>query len=298
MYKYDIALLTESRYLDPHDPNDYVRNILTEDRLMRAALEKKGLRVTRVDWADPDFDWSSVRAAIFRTTWDYFLRFDEFSVWLNDVSAKTRLINPIELIRWNIDKHYLLELKNNGINIPPTRIIECGEKITLEELHNETGWKETVLKPTVSGGGKDTYRLNSKNLVAHESIFQSLISHEAMMLQPYITSIESHGEVALMVIGGKFTHAVLKKAKAGEFRVQDDFGGTVHLYNPSKEEIAFAEHVVSVCSPAPMYARVDVLLDNEGKPSVSELELIEPELWFRFHPPAADILADKIYKSL
>ncbi len=298
MKTFDIALLTESRYLAPVNPNNYARNILTEDLLMREALERKGLRVTRVDWADPDFDWTSTSAALFRTTWDYFDRFPEFTRWLDIVSTKTRLINPIELIRWNMDKHYLRDLDNKDIAIPPTRIIEKGEAITLRELYAETGWNDSVVKPTVSGGGRHTYRLHPENLADHESIFQTLILNEAMILQPYLRSIETRGEVALMVIGGQFSHAILKRAKEGDFRVQDDFGGTVHPYTPTPEEIEFAEHVVSVCTPQPLYARVDLMFDNNDQPVVSELELIEPEMWFRFHPPAADVLAEIIYNSM
>jgi glutathione synthase/RimK-type ligase-like ATP-grasp enzyme len=298
MKTFDIALLTESRYLAPVNPNNYARNILTEDQLMREALERKGLRVTRVDWADPDFDWATTSAALFRTTWDYFDRFAEFTRWLEIASAKTRLINPIELIRWNMDKHYLLDLEHKGIAIPPSRIIEKGEAITLRDLHAETGWSDSVVKPTVSGGGRHTYRLQPENLAGHESIFQTLILNEAMMLQPYFRSIESRGEIALMVIGGRFSHAILKRAKEGDFRVQDDFGGTMHPYTPTPKEIEFAEHVVSVCTPQPLYARVDLMFDDNDRPAVSELEIIEPELWFRYHPAAADVLAEIIYHSM
>lgn len=294
MHTFDITLLTESRYLNPVNPNAYAGNILTEDRLMRNALEKKGLKVARADWADPHFDWSSTSAALFRTTWDYFDQCEKFTRWLDHVSSKTRLINPIELIRWNMDKHYLLDLAENTIAIPETRIIEKGSTITLRDLHSETGWSETVLKPTVSGGGRHTYRLHSETIAEHESIFQSLIVNEAMMLQPYLGKIESRGEIALMVIGGKYSHAILKKAKPGDFRVQDDFGGTVHEYTPTRQEIEFAEYVVSVCNPQPIYARVDAIFDDRDRLVVSELELIEPEMWFRFHLPAADVLADRI----
>ncbi len=293
---YDITLLTDSRYVNPANPNQYVQNILAEDGLVRQALEKKGLRVTRVDWADPNFDWSSTGAALFRTTWDYFHRFNEFMRWLDRASTQTQFINPVELIRWNVDKHYLRDLQNKEIHIPQTIFVEQGETITLKELHRTTGWKETVLKPAVSGGGRHTYRLNEKNFSLYENIFQEMISNEAMMLQPFLPNVITHGEIALMVIGGKFTHAILKRARSGDFRVQDDFGGTVHSYQPANDEITFAEHVVSVCSPTPTYARVDVILDDDKRLAVSELELIEPEMWLRFFPTAAERLAEMIVK--
>jgi len=295
---FDVVLLTESRYHQPTEVDWYIENILTEDSMVKDALEKKGLKVTRVDWANPNFDWSSTEIALFRTTWDYFHRFDEFSNWLNEVSMKTRLINPAEQIRWNIDKHYLKDLSNNGINTTPTVYIEPGETINLQELHEKNNWEETVLKPAIAGAARHTYRLNQDSLSEHEIVFQELINKETMMLQPFQFNVVEQGEVAYMLFGGKFTHAVLKVAKPGDFRVQDDFGGTVHRYNPTQGEIEFAEKAVLVCDPLPTYARVDVITDNDDQLAVTELELIEPELWFRFHPPAADKLAETIIDIL
>ena len=98
-----------------------------------------------------------------------------------------------------------------------------------------------------------------------------------------------------MMVDGKFTHAVLKKAKAGDFRVQDDFGGTVVDYSPNKEEIAFAEKAISASPKETTYGRVDIFYDNDNRLSLGELELIEPELWLRKHPTAADKLSDAIF---
>ena len=102
----------------------------------------------------------------------------------------------------------------------------------------------------------------------------------------------------MMVFNGKFTHAILKKAKAGDFRVQDDFGGSVSDYSPTNEEITFAENTVKACPELPIYARVDIFTDNNTKIALSELELIEPELWFRHHPEAATVLAEAIKLKL
>jgi hypothetical protein len=103
------------------------------------------------------------------------------------------------------------------------------------------------------------------------------------------------GEVALMFFNGQYSHAVLKVAKPGDFRVQDDFGGTVHNYTPTDEEIRLGEQTVQACAIVPVYARVDIIEDNNSVPAVSELEIIEPELWFRFHPPSAEQLAEAIF---
>ncbi len=99
-----------------------------------------------------------------------------------------------------------------------------------------------------------------------------------------------------MLFDGKFTHAILKRAKKGDFRVQDDFGGTVHPFSPDAEQIEWAERVVTSCHPLPIYARVDAIWDNNTNLALAELELIEPELWFRYHPDATEKLADAVIK--
>lgn len=294
MRSIDITLLTDSRYVNPVKLNWYVQNILEDDRLLTEAFQKKGLRVTRTNWDNPTYQWNETRYALFRTTWDYFDRFTEFSKWLDQTSQQTTFINPIETIRWNIDKHYLADLQKDSVNIPPTIFIKQGDQRTLQQIVSSTGWATSILKPAISGSARHTYKLTVENLNNHESIFRDLISVESMLLQEFQQRVISQGEVALMVFGGTYSHAVLKKAKPGDFRVQDDFGGSVHEYEASHKEIEFAERVVSCIKPVPLYARVDVIWDNPGNICVSELELIEPELWFRKHPAAADLFATKV----
>lgn len=290
-FLYDYVVLTDDRYVAPAILDENVQNILTEDGLVLDALKANGHRVTRISWSDPEFNWASTKAVIFRTTWDYFDRFEEWKAWLASTSKLTQMINPYALINWNMDKHYLRDLHDRGINIPATRYIEIGEETNLKALYHETGWTDCILKPCVSGASRHTYKLNIDTLQEHEEIFQTLIVKEAMMLQPFQKNVVEKGEVSLMVMGGEFTHAVLKVAKPGDFRVQDDFGGTVHLYDPSSEEIAFAEKAVAACDPQPTYARVDIIRDNNDQLALIELELIEPELWFRLKPEAAQVLA-------
>jgi hypothetical protein len=272
--------------------------VIKEDTLVKEALEKQGLNVWRTNWDNPSFDWGTTRSILFRTTWDYFDRFPEFSKWLDTVAKRTKLINPMEMIRWNMDKHYLSDLRRNGVPIVPTYFIEAGEKRTLAECLRDSGWSSVILKPAISGAARHTYKLNSETTDELESIFSQLIKNEAMLIQPFMESILTKGEVAHMVMGGKHTHSVLKIAKAGDFRVQDDFGGTVHEYRPNSTEIEFIESVMKNVNPTPAYGRVDVIWDNEDKLVVSELELIEPELWFRKNHDAANLLAKEIVKYL
>ncbi|GLU44680.1 RimK family alpha-L-glutamate ligase [Allomuricauda sp. NBRC 101325] len=298
--KFDVVVLTDHRYVAPEKNTPYIQNVLREDQLVLEALKNKGLKVTRISWDDPNFDWSSTKYALFRTTWDYFDRYAEFSEWLEKASKQTKFINSKELIYWNIDKHYLQDLSNAGVTIPKTVFVEKGSKTTLlaaiEYAKSEHGFTVDtyILKPCVSGAARHTYKIKSETISDHEAIFQALVNEEAMMLQEFQHHIVSEGEISMMVFNGEFTHAVLKIAKKGDFRVQDDFGGTVHEYTPDETQIAFAQKVVRSAPELPVYARVDIFKDNDGNWALAELEIFEPELWFRLNPNAADILAKGI----
>ena len=296
--KYDVVILTDPRYVDESEADIYSKNIYLEDNLLKDAIQKLNLQVARKSWDDTNFDWSTTRFAIFRTTWDYFDRFKEFSRWLNKVSQQTMLLNSENLIRWNIDKHYLLDLKHKGVHICESYFIEKGDTVTLYNLSKKHSLDTFVIKPCISGAARHTYKISQENITTHEELFSELIANEAMIIQPFQKNIVDKGEMSLMVMNGKYTHAVLKIAKPGDFRVQDDFGGSVFNYTPTQEEITYAENAVKSCPEMPIYARVDVFLDNENKLALAELELIEPELWFRNYPKAAHKLAKAIKERI
>ena len=295
---YDLTILTDQRYVNPENVDVYTQNVLDEDRLLAEACERLGMKIHRTNWDDPDMDWATTRYAIFRTTWDYFERYPEFSKWLDDVQSKTTLINSKELINWNLDKHYLIQLEGKGVRIPATIYLKEGTKESLEEIVCSSGWSRCILKPAVSGAARHTYMFDARNSGQHEAVFRELIRKENMMLQEYQEQITTKGEVSFMVFGGKFSHAILKKAKPGDFRVQDDFGGTLHDYYPNTEEIAFAEYALKQCPELPVYARVDVFWNNQDELVLGELELIEPELWFRESDSAASSCAKAIQEAM
>lgn len=250
----DIALLTSSAYKVSHaaEGDWYLANILKEDELLQQALEARGLTSVRVDWSDPEVEWESFRCAVFRTTWDYFERFKEFTLWLNRVEKLTRLCNDVSLIRWNMDKHYLPDLEKKGIPVVDSLMIEKGSSLDLADLLEHSGWKEGVVKPCVSGAARHTYRVNRESASAIEEFIRPLLSSESFMLQPFLPEIMTTGEDTLMVIGGEVTHAVRKVAREGDFRVQDDHGGTVHEYTPTAEQTELAVRAMKACEPDPV----------------------------------------------
>lgn len=294
----DVTILTDRRYYAPKEINPYIANILEEYRLLKEALEAEGLTVKRINWDDPDYDFSATRAVVFRTVWDYFERFDEFFPWLKKLDTKTRLINPLSLIEWNIDKHYLADLGQKGFPVVPTVFVNKGQNVSLISAARKNGWGNVVIKPAISGAAFETYRVSTQDMADHEGLFAKLLSERDMLIQPFIDTITSRGEASLMVFGGTFTHAILKRAKQGDFRVQDDFGGSVHPYKPTACEIDLAEKVFSSINPNPVYGRLDIVWDEDDQAMISELEIIEPELWLRKHPPAATVFARAVKKEL
>lgn len=294
----DITILTQQSYLNPQPGVAYTDNIVQERNLIMDALKAKGLTVEVMNWDNPEYNWSQTRAVVFRTIWDYFERYDEFKVWMENTRSKTQFINAYDLVLWNIDKHYLADLEANGIRIVPTTYVDKGQYRSIDEVCMEKDWTDVVIKPAIAGGAFHTYKVTQFERADYEEIFENLVAERDMLIQPFIRSIASKGEASLMIFNGEYTHAILKKAKKGDYRVQDDWGGTVHEYKPSDEEIAFAKACFAACPSLPAYGRADILWDEDGKILLGELEIIEPELWIRNAPESAKIFAEGIVNLL
>lgn len=310
----EVWLLTEHQYAsrspEQKDLPPYMQHVLVEDAFVLKALELKGVKARKVDWADAQLDWGHPDALLFRTTWDYFERWPKFSRWLEAASLESTLLNDATIVRWNLNKKYLLDLESFGLRIVPTAVWEEGESVALSQVMSDHGWDDVVIKPLVSGAAMDTHRVHGnvdlltvsptdpKGRSAQE-LWMHLLRRQGMMAQPFLPSVAQHGEISAIWIHGQVTHAVHKRAKDGDFRVQDDHGGTVHRHDLQKDEMAFAIRTMDVCQewlqshdmPPPLYARIDMVMDLDGEWALSELEMVEPELWFRFHPEAADELA-------
>ena len=292
MKEFDVVLLTDSRYVNPSKIDPYIENVLKEDGLVIEGLEKLNLRTIKKDWNDTNFNWSSTKSAIFRSTWDYFDQFSTFRNWLDLVKDQCYLINPYQQINWNLDKHYLIDLQKLDLPIVESVFVSKKTNLNLETISKSKNWKDIVIKPTISGAARHTYLLKNEEIKNFQEKWLSLTSMEDFMVQEFQNNILSSGEIAVMLFGGKYSHSVLKKAKKGDFRVQDDFGGSVEKINPSLEIIQLAEKTIKSLKTIPIYARVDIIFDNNNRPVISELELIEPELWFRFKEDSAYKLAE------
>lgn len=285
-----IVIVTEDRYEQVDSSNPYQANILQEEMLLKTAFESRGVAVDRKSWSNPEVDWSKYDVAVLRSTWDYFFRFPEFELWLKRISTQTQVVNGLDLLLWNAHKAYLLELQDKGIAIAASMLLKKGTQIELESCIDTLQSTELIFKPCISGAAKHTYRVNQFSELKK---LQELVNVEGFLVQAFVPEILSRGEVSLIFFDGTYSHAVLKRAKEGDFRVQDDFGGSVRLLDPGEDLINFAKQVLEQCPKIPSYARVDICQSAKG-PLLMELELIEPELWFRLYPPAVESMINAI----
>ena len=187
-------------------------------------------------------------------------------------------------VRHNQHKFYLHHLQNKGIDIVPTVFIAKNTGLDLNVLH-EKGWAQAVLKPAISAGAYLTKRFDISEVDAITAEYAPIAAERDLLLQPFLKEIQTQGEISLLFFGGVFSHAVVKTAVAGEFRIQSQFGGTYSAYSPDAALLATAENIIKAFGGDLLYARVDGVFHNE-KFLLMELELIEPDLYFETNEAA------------
>lgn len=284
------------------------------------ALTAAGADAREVDWDNAAVDWSSFDLAVLRSTWDYFERLPEFLVWAERAGGQTRLLNPPDVIRWNTDKHYLADLARAGVPVVPSMFVEPGEDAEKalgpflarhphppsvpSPARGGRDGPDVVVKPAVGAGSRDAQRhvrANRDGIVAHAR--RLLDAKRSVLLQPYLDSVDKHGETALLFFDGEFSHAIRK----GPLLKRDD-GPTTELYateaisarSPSPAEMEVAQRALAAIpfqSPL-LYARVDLIRGDDGSPRLLELELIEPSVFVEYATGAATRFAEAILSSI
>ena len=260
--------------------------IAADDQLLADALRPLGVEVTPIPWTEID-PHSVVDAPpiVLRSTWDYHRIPTMFSTWLSALEESGRTVwNDPAVARRNIDKIYLKDLEAAGIAIPKTRWLDRVDQQSVKQALDEERWSQAVLKPRIAATAYGTFLVSPGTTPPDNDLAPARAS--GALLQEFIPEIVDRGEVSLMYCEGAFSHAVSKNAKAGDFRVQQDFGGIVTPITPSASLIAFADRVMATVPGPQLYARVDVV-ETERGPLLMELELIEPELYFLIVPSAA-----------
>jgi glutathione synthase/RimK-type ligase-like ATP-grasp enzyme len=265
------------------------KKVAKDEALFHQALMKRGHQVEVIPWEDlkPDH---SCDLAVIRTVWNYVEKFEEFQKWLPSMrSASFRILNSLDTIEWNINKKYLLELQQKGVRIPTSLIWEREFLPNWIKLEEALGPAPFVFKPIISAGARGTYLVHGD--VSYSAVIDR-IRHKPLIAQEYLREVKT-GEYSAMVFGGEFSHAVLKTPQPGDFRVQTDFGGSVSPTELDKDLITWAENVAGLAPGKPPIARVDFVLHRE-EPYLMELEVFEPELFFRFDPKSPERLASAL----
>jgi glutathione synthase/RimK-type ligase-like ATP-grasp enzyme len=267
-------------------------SLTASDGLLAAALRELGATVVAAPWdtVEPARDENVV---CLRSTWDYHLRWGEFREWVRRFEKPGRLWNPPATVLWNADKLYLRDLASVGIALPRTRWFEPGERPAPAALLEEWGATRAVLKPRVSATAFGTHVVSRDAGIGEED--WPALEQSGCLLQLFVPEIQSRGEISLVFLCGRFSHAMLKRPGDGDFRVQADFGGSLEAATPADQTVGFAEAVLAAAARPWLYARVDVVETEKG-PVLMELELIEPDLFLR--PAAAARLAAGLFDSV
>ena len=251
-----------------------------------------------MEWDDPSVEWGAYAVVVVRSTWDYPLRRDEFLAWADAVAAVTHIANPPDVLRWNTDKRYLRELEAAGTPVVPTTWIEPGDAVALPE-HGAF-----VVKPAVSAGARDTARHETADAAAREHVDGLIAVGRTVMIQPYLAAIDDVGETALVFAAGEYSHSIRKAAILGadvEFVDGLYAEERISACEPSRDERNVAEQVLDRVLGGRhrlLYARVDVVPAEDGRPMLLELEVTEPSLFLDHAAGSAERFATAIMGRL
>ena len=268
-----------------------------DDPALVAALDRLGIEAVPAIWDDPEVDWSRFDLVVIRTTWDYDERRDEFVAWAQAVEDVTQLQNPADVVRWNTHKGYLIELEERGVPIVPTAWLGAGDQVDLAALAASRGWNAVVVKPAVAAGSRGLSVVETHPGDGQTALDALLASHD-VMVQPLLRRVATDGELSIVCIDGRYSHAIRKIPRGGDVRIQVEFGGTYVPETPTDDLVALAEWVVETTGHDLLYARVDLVPADDGTWQVGEVEATEPSLYMDRVEGAADRVAAAIAARL
>lgn len=277
-------------------------DLTADDMIAAGVLRARGMRVEPVVWSDPAAGATSggpaPDAVVIRSCWDYHLREAAFRTWITRLESDgVRIINEPALVRWNLHKSYLVELQSRGIPAVPTVLVRTTNTLDLHAIIESAGWDEAVVKPAVSLSAWETWRVPARDAAAHEDRFIGLRLAGDVLVQQFLPQVTNDGEWSLMFFGDRFSHAVRKLPKTGDFRVQTEHGGSVASAVPAPRLIGDAARALNALPGRPVYCRIDGVMAG-GEFVVMEIECIDPVLFFEQHPPAAEMFADAMADHL
>jgi glutathione synthase/RimK-type ligase-like ATP-grasp enzyme len=265
------------------------------DAPLLSALRALDVTVEARIWNDASVLWHRFDAIVIRTTWDWHVNAVAFANWLDRVQVRTRLLNPPLTLAWGLDKRFLLDLAASNVPVVPTLALAAPDAARVRCWATHHGYQELVLKPSLSAGSRGVVRVMLSDI--ETALVQDWPQQGVRLVQAYVRSIENDGEVSLIFIEGELSHGVRKTPRIGDFRIQQQFGGTYTSWNPDDAALAVASAAVAAIPGAPLIARIDMLHDGSGY-RVIEAEVIEPDLYFSTAPDTPHLLAQAIVKRL
>lgn len=266
---------------------------VSDDDLAIQPLNDLGIAVETISWRQTERAWSDFEMVVIRTPWDYQSSPDEFLAVLETIESQTRLENPLDIVRWNLNKHYLREMETRGTRIVPTIWDATYNAAQFDRWLSEFHTDEIIIKPTVSATAEHTYRLKT-----YDASLENVFSTREFLVQPFMPNIIAEGEYSLFYFNGEYSHAINKSPKTNDFRVQEEHGGIITEIQPDQYLLAIGRETVATIGRDLLYARVDFVRDGKGNFCLMELELIEPALYLRMNDGAAVGFAKAIERVL
>ena len=252
-----------------------------------APLAELGWQAEWLPWKTPDVHWDSWDVVYLAATWDYPDEPERFIRVLETVDqSRALLVNPLEPVQWSVRKTYLDDLADRDVSVVPTRFFTCFDECPADDLYRQFDVDTIVFKPVVGANAQYAFLVPRSELDHMRHKMASVFAERPFMAQPCMNAIHDDGEYSLMYIGGEFSHAIRKVPKPGDFRVQEEHGSTVTPSVPTKDMLAVSEHALSVAGDDLLYARCDLVRDEEGRYRIMELELVEPSLYLRMDDSA------------
>ena len=270
-----------------------------DDRPLIGDLAARGLSAKPIRWDDAAADWSAFDALVLRSCWDYHVRHDEFERWLATLERlRVPTWNSVPVVRWNMHKSYLRDLEARGVAIPATVWLNRGAPaVSLGVVMRGAGWDDVIVKPAVSASATDTRRVRIESADDEAARFRELRSRADVLVQRYVPEVSTAGEWSVVLIDGAFSHAVLKRPRAGDFRVQEEHGGSSTPAEPPRDVVAAALRIARQIPGEWLFARIDGVETASGF-VLMEAECIEPHLFFEFRPEARGQLARAVESKL
>lgn len=258
---------------------DSLENFHTYDKLLIEPMKTLGWIAEEISWRNEKVNWNDYDAVIVRSTWDYQNDVEKFIKVLEMINGVSYLENDLDLMKWNMNKNYLFQLKQKGITIVDTIWEKSFNPVLANNYFERLDTDEIIIKPNVSVNADNTFRLSKEKLKEQSSNLEKIFAQREFMVQPFLNNIIDEGEYSLFFFDGKFSHSVLKKPKEKDFRVQEEHGGNIQPIEASSDMIMIAENIIKKLSTIPLYGRVDLVRTKQNEFALMELELIEPSLY-------------------